>query len=141
MFCQSGRMQPSTELFDLISGYFRSFTTGDLDWVERHVLDDDQLRLIGTNAEEWLSGTDGFETFRHEAANATGALKATLSDIEAFSEGGVGWGAALIRFELANGLSAQARFSVVFVSIDGTWKMVSSHTSIPLPDEDAFSAG
>ena len=133
-------MQPSTELCDLISGYFRSFTTGDPDWVERHVLNGDQLRLIGTNAEEWLNGTDGFETFLHEAANATGALKATLSDIEAFSEGEVGWGAALVRFELPSGLTAQARFSVVFVSIDGTWKMISSHTSVPVPDEDAFSA-
>ena len=134
-------MQPSTELCDLISGYFRSFTTGDSDWVERHVLNGGKLRLIGTNAEEWLNGTDGFETFLHEAANATGALKATLSDIEAFSEGEVGWGAALVRFELPSGLTARARFSVVFVSIDGTWKMVSSHTSIPVPDEDAFSAG
>ena len=132
-------MRPSTELCDLVSGYFRSFTTGDSDWVERHVLNGDELRLIGTNAGEWLDGTDGYDTFRHEAAGATGALTATLSDVEAFSYGEVGWGAALVRFTLAGGLSARARFSAVFVSVDGMWKVVSSHTSIPVPDEDAFS--
>ena len=132
-------MRPSSELCDLVSGYFRSFTTGDSDWVERHVLNGDELRLIGTNAEEWLDGTDGYDTFRHEAAGATGALTATLSDVEAVSYGEVGWGAALVRFTLAGGLSARARFSAVFVSVDGMWTVVSSHTSIPVPDEDAFS--
>ncbi|MGI9577358.1 MAG: nuclear transport factor 2 family protein [Microthrixaceae bacterium] len=133
-------MRPSPEICDLVSGYFRSFTAGDPDWVERHVLNGDHLRLIGTNAEEWLDGTDGFETFRHEAAGATGALTAALSDVEAFSHGEVGWGAALVRFTLPNGLSTRARFSAVVVSIGGTWKVVNSHTSIPVPDEEAFSA-
>jgi hypothetical protein len=108
--------------------------------VERYVLNGEELRLIGTNAEEWLNGADGFETFRHEAEGATGALNATLSDVEAFSHGEVGWGAALVRFTLPSGSSAHARFSVVFVNIDGTWKVVSSHTSIAVSDEVAFSA-
>ena len=133
-------MRPSSELCDLVSGYFQSFTAGDPDWVERHVLNGDELRLIGTNAGEWLGGTNGFATFLQEAAGATGALTATLSDVEAFSHGEVGWGAALVRFTIPNGLWAQARFSAVFVSVDGTWKVVGSHTSIPVPDEDAFSA-
>ena len=133
-------MQPSPELRDLVSGYFRSFTAGDPEWVARHVLDGDELRLVGTNADEWLGGTDGFEAFRHEAAGATGALVAALSEVEAFFHGEVGWCAALVRFTLPSGLSARARFSAVFVSIEGTWKVVSSHTSIPVPDDEAFAA-
>ena len=86
-----------------------------------------------------MDGTDGYDTFRHEAAGAPGALITALSDVEAFTHGEVGWGAALVRFTLPSGLSARARFSAVFVSIDGTWKVVSSHTSVPVPDEDAFS--
>jgi len=133
-------MIPSAEVGELISGYFASFTSGDPDWVERHVLRSDELRLIGTNAEEWLQGTDAFDVFRRESAAATGALGASLSDIEAYSMGDVGWGAGLVRFTLPNDLTAQARFSAVFVVVDGTWKVVSSHTSLPVPDEDAFSA-
>mgnify|MGYP001812091197 FL=1 len=129
--CQSCWTQPPTELCDLVNGYFRSFTAGDPDWVDRHVLNGDELRLIGTNAEEWLNGSSGFETFRREAADATGALTATLSDVEAFSHADVGSGAALVRFTLPSGLSARARFSAVFASIDGTWKVVSSAQDRP----------
>jgi hypothetical protein len=130
----------SAEIGALIAGYFASFTSGDPDWVERHVLRSDELRIIGTNVEEWLEGTDAFDLFQHQAAAATGTLDASVSHIEAYSMGDVGWGAGLVRFTLPSGLTAQARFSAVFVAIDGTWKVVSSHNSIPVPDEDAFSA-
>ena len=133
-------MQQSPELRELIAGYFRSFTVGDPDWVERHVLNGDELRLIGTNPDEWLHGVDAFTLFRQEAAAATGALAADVSDIEAYSAGEAGWGAGRVRFTTQNGLTARARFSVVFVLVDGTWKVVSSHTSIPIPDDEAFSA-
>lgn len=133
-------MLRSAELGELITGYFASFTSGDPDWVDRHVLRGDELRLIGTNAEEWLAGRDAFEVFRREAAAAAGTLDATLWDIEAYSMGDVGWGAGLVRFALPSGLTARARFSVVFVAVDGTWRVVSSHTSLPVSDEDAFLA-
>lgn len=135
------RMEQSRELVELIAGYFHSFTAGDPDWVERHVLNGDELRLIGTNPDEWLGGVDGFSLFQQEATAATGALRAEVSDIEAYSHGEVGWGAALVRFTIPSGLTADARFSVVFIAVDGAWKVVSSHTSLPVADEDAFSKG
>lgn len=134
-------MEQSPELRDLIAGYFRSFTAGDAEWVERHVANGDELRLIGTNPDEWLGGVDAFVLFRQEAASATGELSAQVSDIEAYASGGVGWGAAQVRFAIPSGLVARGRFSGVFILVDGTWKVVSSHTSIPVADEEAFSEG
>lgn len=137
------RMDPtvmqSPEIRDLITGYFRAFTVGDPDWVERHVSRGDELRLIGTNAEEWLQGADGFDRFRGEAATATGALTAELADIEAYATSEVGWGAARLTFTTADGATARARFSVVFERRDRVWVMVASHTSVPVADEDAFT--
>jgi len=132
-------MKPSSELCGLIVQYFESFTIGDPDWVERHVLHGAELRLIGTGPEEWLHGTQGFAVFQREAAEATGTLTAEASAIEAYSEGGVGWGAARVRFTLPSGQSAQSRFSVVFVLRDGTWKVVSAHNSVAVDDQDAFA--
>lgn len=134
------RMQQSSELGELIAGYFRSFTVGDPGWVERHVLKGAELRLIGTNPAEWPQGVDAFMLFRQEAAAATGTLGAEVSDIEAYSQGETGWGAGRVRFTTGDGQVARARFSAVFVLVDGVWKVVSSHTSIPVPDDDAFSA-
>jgi hypothetical protein len=133
-------MKRSSELRELIVGYFESFTVGDPDWVDRHVLNGPELRLIGTGHDEWLDGVGGFSVFQQESAGATGALSAEVSDIEAYSEGDVGWGAALVRFTLPNGQWARSRFSVVFVDHDGTWKVVSAHNSIAVADEDAFAS-
>ena len=132
-------MRKSSELRQLIAGYFRSFTAGDPGWVEHHVANGAELRLIGTNSEEWLDGVDAFTRFRGEAEAAIGTLAAEVSDAEAYSTGEVGWGACRVRFTTADGQVARARFSVVFARVDGTWKVVSAHTSIPVPDEDAFS--
>ena len=134
-------MQDSPEIRDLIAGYFRAFTVGDPGWVEMHVSAGDELRLIGTNAEEWLGGPVGFQRFRAEAAAASGTLAAELSDVEGYSASDVGWGAARIRFVTEDGSSARARFSVVFERRDRVWVMVASHTSVPVADEDVFSSG
>lgn len=132
-------MKRSSVLCELIAGYFESFTVGDPDWVERHVLNGAELRLIGTSAEEWLEGVQGFSVFQQEAATATGALGAEVCDVEAYSHGDVGWGAAKVRFTLPTGESARSRFSVVFILREGVWKVVSAHNSIAVADEDAFA--
>ena len=131
-------MRVSTELETLIAGYFNAFTAGDVDWVDRHVSRDPALRLIGTDPSEWIRGDAGFELFRREAASANGALAVELPEIEAYRDGDVGWGAALVEFTNRDGATAGARFSVVFQLDGGEWKMVSSHTSVAVPDEDVF---
>ena len=131
-------MRASTELEDLIAGYFNAFTAGDVEWVDRHVSRDPALRLIGTDPSEWLRGGAGFELFRREAASANGALTAELSEIEAYRDGAVGWGAVLVEFTNRAGAIARARFSVVFRVEGDEWRMVSSHTSVAVPDADVF---
>lgn len=132
-------MTPSRELESLIQGYFRSFTTGDPSWVERHVWSGEQLRLIGTSAEEWVGGSSGYEMFLNGARDADGSLTAELDEVEAFSFDDVGWGAGRVRFSIGDGRSARARFSMVFARVDGVWWLVSSHASLPVSDDEAFA--
>jgi len=131
-------VKESSELRELIVGYFESFTVGDPAWVERHVVNGAELRLIGTSADEWMEGAQAFSAFQREVAAANGTLNADVSDVEAYSEGDVGWGAALVSFTIPSGQSARSRFSVVFIKSAGTWKVVSAHNSIAVRDEDAF---
>lgn len=130
-------MRESAELCDLIAGYFRSFTEGDVDWVDRHVSRDRRLRLIGTDPKEWQKGEAGFDAFRREAATP-GALIVELSEIEAYRAGEVGWGAARVMFTNQDGATAEARFTVVLELDEDAWKVVNSHTSIAVPDSEAF---
>ena len=59
-------MKGSSELRELIVRYFESFTVGDPDWVDRHVLNGPELRLIGTGHDEWLDGVGAFSVFQQE---------------------------------------------------------------------------
>ena len=128
----------SAELRELILGYFSAFTTGDPGWVDRHVSRDPSLRLIGTAPNEWLQGEAGFDVFRREAAGATGALAAEVSEVEAYRCDEIGWGAAEVTFTNRQGATATARFTVVFHREGPDWKVVNSHTSLPVADDKAF---
>ncbi|MGI9622887.1 MAG: nuclear transport factor 2 family protein [Acidimicrobiales bacterium] len=132
-------MKQSPELRVLIAEYFEAFTAGGPEWVDGHVVNSPELRLIGTNASEWLEGEQAFAVFRQEASEAAGTLGAEVTEIEAYSEGDVGWGAALVRFTIPTGETARSRFSVVFVMRSGDWKVVSAHNSIAVSDDDAFA--
>ena len=132
-------MKKSSELRELIAEYFESFTVGDPEWVDRHVVNSPELLLIGTGPDEWLDGEHGLSVFRQEATVATGTLDAEVSHIEAYSQGEVGWGAARVRFTIPTGQTARTRFTAVFLLRDGVWKLVSAHNSVAVSDEDAFS--
>ena len=132
-------MQESTELRELIIGCFRALANGDAEFFERHVLLGPELRLIGSTSEEWFGGIEGFDLLRQQATNGRGELRASAEQVEAYSSGDVGWGAAAIRYSYGTGQIVMGRETFVFRRFDGTWKLVQSHTSFPVSDADVFS--
>ena len=132
-------MHESTELRELIIGCFRALSNGDAEFFERHVLCGRGLRLIGATSEEWFGDVEGFDLLRQQAANGRGELRAAAEQVEAYSSGDVGWGAAVIRYSYGTGQIVMGRETFVFNQFDGTWKLVQSHTSFPVSDSDVFS--
>lgn len=133
-------MNESTELRETILGFFDALAAGEADYFERHVLCGDELRLIGGASEEWFGGIEGFDLLREQAATGRTELRAVPERIEAYSSGDVGWGAAVIRYSNGAGETAMARETFVLHRFDGTWKLVQSHTSFPVSDEEAFGS-
>ncbi len=132
-------MQESTELRELIIGCFRALSNGDAEFFERHVMCGPGLRLIGGTSEEWFGGVEGFDLLRQQAASGRGELRATAEQVEAYSSGNVGWGAAVIRYSYGADQIVMARETFVFHRFDLTWKLVQSHTSFPVSAADVFS--
>jgi len=130
----------STELRETIISCFHALEGGDAEFFERHVLRGGELRLIGGASEEWFGGIEGFDLIREQAATGRTELRAAPDRVEAYSSGDVGWGAAMIRYSNGAGQTAMARETFVFHRFDGTWKLVQSHTSFPVSDEDAFGS-
>jgi uncharacterized protein (TIGR02246 family) len=91
---------------------------------------------IGTDAEEWWTSK--------QVADAVGAvggaddIQAVSDDTEIHVQGDVAWAEGRGRFTSAGGGERPVRMTAVFAREDDQWKVVQSHASIGVPNEDIF---
>ena len=131
-------MESSREIREVIAGWFEAVVRGDVGWRDRHVSRDADLRIIGTDPDEWLKGEPAFAFLRDEAANVGGKVKVVLRELEGFREGNVGWGVAIPEISLPDGGRVVPRWSAVFRLEAGAWKLVQLHASVAVSNEAAF---
>jgi hypothetical protein len=131
-------MEPSSELRDLIAGWFKAVEQGDQSWVDRHVSRQDGMRLIGTDPNEWLDAEGAIAFLKGEAEAMAGMVRASPGEPEAFYEGTVGWGTTRPTLTLPDGRTVSPRWSAVFHREDGEWKMVHLHASVGVANEELF---
>jgi hypothetical protein len=122
----------------VISGWFESIVAADNTWRDRHVSRHPALRIIGTDPHEWLSGEPAFAFLKSEADAVGGRVKIELGDVEAFSQGDVGWGVTRPRIALPDGRVVNPRWSAVFRKEDSAWMLVQLHASFGTANADAF---
>ncbi len=72
------------------------------------------------------------------AAQVGAGVKVRGGDIEAYEEGSVGWVADRGAFILPDGTEAPFRLTAVFHKQDGEWRMIQSHASFPVSNEEAI---
>lgn len=131
-------MQPSDELRGIITGWFKAAEQGDTSWRDRHVSRHPDLRIVGTDPDEWLAGAAAYDFLRNEAATVGGRISVAVPEVEAFVEGSVGWGVARPVITLRDGSAVSPRWSAVFRHEDGEWRMIQLHASIAVGNEAAF---
>ena len=133
-------MDQSSELKDVMSRFYEALQRGDTAFVERHCSTDPSVRGIGTDPSEWWSGKRLIEVFKEQLEAMGGTMPLFAGEIEAYSEGNVGWVADQPRFRTPDG-EMPVRFTGVFHKEDGAWKLVQAHTSIGVSNEDTFGEG
>jgi hypothetical protein len=69
--------------------------------------------------------------------NAGSASKAEIAvrNLQAYSEGSVGWTMDRVTVRLSNGAELPVRHTRIFHKENGAWKMVHLHVSIAVPNE------
>jgi hypothetical protein len=131
-------MQRDPSLAGAIAGWFKSLENNDRTWRDRHVSRDPDLRIVGTDPDEWLSGGPAFAFLRDEAVAVGGRVAIDTGIVEAFSQGDVGWGVARPAIRLPDGRTVHPRWSAVFRKEDGAWKLIQLHASFAVPNAEAF---
>ena len=85
-------MQPSAELRDVITCWFKAAESGDVAWRDRHVSNHPSLRIVGTDPDEWLKGEPAYAFLKNEAATVGGRVKVKILELKPMKK--VAWDGA-----------------------------------------------
>ena len=130
-------MERSEEIERLVSDWFAAASQGDASLVAERVSPSPSVRLIGSDPSEVFKGGDAVAEFLHgEVEGAGGHATFAPADIEAFSDGDVGWATTQLTITMPDGKYVSPRWSAVFHREDGMWKFVQTHASIAIPNDE-----
>jgi len=129
-------MERSAELVATTQKFYDAMATGDETAITGLLSSADGVLLIGTDPDEWLTDRPSMLTLL--TAQAGTGLKVRSGDIQAFEEGSVGWVADRGAFILPDGSEVPFRMTAVFHKQDDDWKMIQSHASVAVSNEDAM---
>src|SRR3712207_4489197 len=134
-------MEQSDELRDLTLRFYEATASGDLSFVERYVSRQEGAVFVGTDPNEWWEGSEAFVEAMRSQAEARGGdgLQIVPGQRQAYRGGSVGW--VIDRnssFRLPDGTQIPFRNTAVFLREDGEWKLIHTHTSIGVRNEELF---
>jgi len=131
-------LEPAPDLRQVINEWFAAAAAGDAGWRDRHVSRDPNLRIVGTDPEEWLQGEPAYAFLKHEAETVGGKATVEVLESEAYRQGDVGWGLAKPRITVGDGSVVIPRWSAVFLKEPDGWKMIQLHASVAIGNAEAF---
>lgn len=132
-------MQRDQGLAEILSGMYSAFETGSPAVVEQIMSSESDIVGIGTDPEEWWTGGNVRRAFEAQIPEMHAAgLRFRAGDIQAFSEGSVGWVADQPTLTFPDGSGVPMRLTSVFRQEGGSWKMVQFHLSIGVPNQAAL---
>jgi class 3 adenylate cyclase len=132
-------MEPSPELEAFARRRAEAFNSRDTDTVLNLHADEPGLTVIGSDPDDWWSGYATYGSMVTSLIPELAAVDATVEveHIEAFSEGTVGWIAC--RLVMRSSTTALPMRYTAVVHLDrGVWRIVQSHLSQGVDDEEAF---
>lgn len=122
-------MESADDLAIVARHYFDAAASGNVTaWAAEHLGDAERFRLVGTDREEVLTGEDAVAYLLSGDAHVSDAT-ADLLDVEAFSQGSVGWVFALPRLSRPGHAPVEIRWTAVFVRDATRWELVQVHVS------------
>ncbi len=131
-------MEQSSELRNLMLQFYKALASGDVSFFDRHFSDSEEVRGIGTDPQEWWSGPRVAEVWKEQIAAMGGSMALQAGDPEAYVDGNVGWVADRPTLDAGDGNRVPLRFTAVFHNEGGAWKLVQSHGSLGVANEESF---
>lgn len=128
---------PSEELRAVLLRFYAVLEQQDADSLWGMFSSDGNTLLVGTDAEEWMTGShaaDGFVAQMREMPGFT----MTASEPIGYRNGNVGWVADRPTISLPTGVTVSTRLTAVLTLERGQWKFVQWHMSLPYENESTL---
>src|SRR5262245_30518451 len=129
-------MERSPDVAAATERLYEAMSTGDAETAMSLLSSADGALLIGTDPGEWLTDHDEMRAL-FAAQTGAGVKVRSGGDMQAYEEGSIGWVADQAAFVLPDGSEVPFRMTAVWRRHDGDWKIIQSHASIAMPNEDA----
>lgn len=131
------RVVPSEELRSFLLRVYRALETGDAQALNEMFSAEPYLLIVGSDAEEWMTGREGVQIFIAQI-DAMAGFSLEPTRIVAFATDTVGWVADEPILRLATGIELRPRVTATLAIERGHWRMVQWHFSIPRSNEEAL---
>jgi class 3 adenylate cyclase len=133
-------VERSTELEAVVGRLFAAINARDLPTVLNLFADEPGIVHIGTDPDEWLSTYEATVVIFEAQLGEFDAGAATYEpgEVEAYSEGTVGWAAFRPTLVLPDGTTAALRGTAVLHLDRGVWRFVQTHLSAGVENEETF---
>ncbi|MEA2496774.1 MAG: hypothetical protein QOJ29_4685 [Thermoleophilaceae bacterium] len=129
-------MERSNDAEEALEQIYKALQAGDVDALSDYL--DEDIVLIGTDPEEWWEGkADAVRIFRAQAEELGGGFPIDGGQPTAFAAGEIAWFSNRPAF-IVDGERVPCRHTGVLRRTDGGWRLVSSHISIGVANEEAL---
>jgi hypothetical protein len=133
------KMQRDDGLAARVSQMYTVFSTGDASVVNDIISSEADILGVGTDPNEWWIAADMRRAFEAQVPEMHAAgLHFHPGNIQAYSEGSIGWVADQPTLAMPDGNGVPMRLTSVWRQEAGTWKMVQFHLSIGVPNQEAL---
>ena len=132
-------MQKSAELKQVYDRFVVAVNSGDVSAIDAMISKDEDVSVIGTDPNEWWMGHDStVQALRSQSGDVgSSASMATGSKAEAYVEGDFGWVTDQPVLRLPGG-EIPFRVTMLFHREDGVWRVLQSHASFGVRNEDVM---
>jgi adenylate cyclase len=134
------RVERSPELRRLVLGMYHDWSSGDLSFLDELFSGHDGALAIGTDPDEWWPGGPNIRAiFKQQITETDGMRVAPGADLQAWSEGTVGWVADTPTIHILSAeLDVPARITMVFHREQTGWALVQWHASVGQRNEQVL---
>jgi ketosteroid isomerase-like protein len=130
-------MEEAPELAELMEAMYEAISRGDATFFEETISSGDATVAIGTDPGEWWDDHRTAKDAWRSQLPGLAEMELESTKLAAYASGDVGFAVDEVNGRMPDGTEFTFRITGVFERENGEWKIVHSHGSVGVPNEEA----